>query len=80
MGERRELAAAQRQKGKTMITIDHERFGERSEFENLTEAVECLRACGDEFAAVTLTIHGSGVYDERRDLVGTVGLTDDDRD
>ena len=56
-----------------MITIDHERFGVRDEFDSLEQAQACLRGCGQDWADVTLSIQGDGVYDERGERVGEVG-------
>jgi hypothetical protein len=59
-----------------MITIDHERFGARQEFATLAEAQAAIRACGPEFAGVTL-IQSPGsdlIYDERGECVGWTKL------
>ena len=58
-----------------MITINHERFGMRQEFDTLEEAQVSIRACGPEFADVTLSEGGGNVYDERDEIVGEIKRT-----
>lgn len=56
-----------------MIVIDHERYGERSEFATLAEAQQAIRDCGPEFAGTTLDIHGgNAIYNELGDCVGRI--------
>ena len=57
--------------------IDHERYGVRTEFGTLAEALQTIRDCGPEFADTTLTIRGDEIVDDRGDVVGTI-LTDDE--
>ena len=54
------------------IVIDHERYGARTEFDSLTEAVASIRSMGDEWNSVSLEIHGWRVIDERNEVVGYV--------
>lgn len=55
-----------------MITIDHERYGERTEFESIDEAQEIVRAIGDGFESTEFHVRGDEVIDERGDVVGSV--------
>lgn len=55
-----------------MIIINHERYGQRSEFETIEEAQATIRACGPEFAGVTLYEDHGRIYDERGEHVGHV--------
>lgn len=55
-----------------VVVINHERYGERAEFDSLDAATEAIRDMGDEFEDVTLTIRGDNVVDERGDVVGSV--------
>jgi hypothetical protein len=54
------------------IVIDHERYGERTEFDALDEAQKTIRACGPEFAGVTLRLSGADVLNEDCEIVGRV--------
>jgi hypothetical protein len=54
-----------------MITINHERFGDATRFETLDEARDTIRACGPEFASVTLDPCGTSIVDERGEVVGS---------
>ncbi len=54
-----------------MITINHERFGMRQEFDTLAEAQQSIRDCGPEFSGATLEMRSDQcVYDERGERVG----------
>jgi len=55
-----------------MIVIDHEMYGQRTEFNSVEEAQEAVRACGDDFATTEFRQTGEFIYDERRNVVGTV--------
>ena len=52
------------------IVIDHKRYGARTEFDSLTEAVASIRSMGDEWNGVTLEVHGWRVIDERNEVIG----------
>lgn len=52
--------------------IDHESYGEQTEFDSLEEAQKAIRACGDGFADVTLRDDGQWVFNECNDIVGEV--------
>lgn len=65
------------------VVIDHERYGERSEFDTIEEAQAVIRDCGEEFAGVTLRLGHcqtddrgepceGRVIDERGEIVGYV--------
>lgn len=58
--------------GVVAVLINHERFGEKTTFASLEEAVETIRSIGDEFSRVTLSVRGGEVVDERGDVVGVV--------
>ncbi len=58
------------------VVINHERYGERAEFDSLESATEAIRDMGDEFAAVTLTVRGDNVVDDRGDVVGSAYTQD----
>lgn len=59
------------------VIIDHERYGDRDEFDTLEHAQRCIRACGPDWANVTLSIDGSGIYDERGERVGEIDESDE---
>jgi len=57
------------------IIIDHELYGERTEFETLAEAQAALRDCDSgsgEWAGITLRIVGDAVRNEDGAEVGQV--------
>lgn len=54
-----------------MITINHERYGERTEFATIDEAQQCIRDCGPEFTSTTIFVDGGRVYNERGERVGS---------
>lgn len=55
--------------------IDHARYGVRTEFESLEEAIATIHACGPEFAGTTLSVRADDIRDERGDIVGQVVMT-----
>ena len=57
------------------ITIDHERYGARTEFVSLEEAVATIRSIGPDFAGVSLELRGDIVIDNRGDVVGSAAPT-----
>jgi hypothetical protein len=53
--------------------IDHDLYGERSEFFTLAEAQQAIRDRGPEFASTTLDIQGgNAIYNELGDCVGRI--------
>lgn len=54
------------------IVIDHERYGVRTEFDSLREAVASIRSMGGDWNSVMLEIHGWRVIDDRNEVVGYV--------
>jgi len=52
--------------------IDHEYYGVRSEFDSLDAAQSAIRACGGDFADVTLDECGRSIYDERGNIIGEI--------
>lgn len=52
--------------------IDHERYGEETAFDTIEEAQETVRACGADFANVTLSVHGIDIVDDLGEIVGRV--------
>lgn len=57
------------------ITIDHERYGARTEFASLEEAVATIRSIGPDFAGVSLELRGDIVIDHRGEAVGLAAPT-----
>jgi hypothetical protein len=60
---------------KLTIIIDHERYGARTEFVSIEEAVETIRSIGPDFASVTLDLQGDIVIDHRGEAVGSAAAT-----
>lgn len=56
----------------TIFVIDHEQYGESTEFSSLKEAMSALRDCGPDFANVTLSTRGRDIVNECREVVGYV--------
>ena len=53
------------------VIIDHDKYGERTEFSSLEEAQSSIRDCGPEFAETVLEVMGGdAVYDQDADCVG----------
>jgi len=53
------------------VIIDHERYGDKSRFHDLTEAQAAIRDCGPDFANVSLSVMPCGiVVDQTGDEVG----------
>ncbi|MCR4330248.1 MAG: hypothetical protein NUV65_06930 [Candidatus Roizmanbacteria bacterium] len=56
---------------KTMIIIEHERYGWTTEFETIEEAQAGFRACGPEWEDTTFRLRMDGsVVDDRGETVG----------
>lgn len=61
-----------------MVIINHERFGEKQEFDSLQEAQAAIRECGPEFAGVQLMNIFGAVYDlDRWEIVGKIPEEDE---
>ena len=54
------------------FVIDHERYGDRTEFASLADALAAIHACGDDFTSTELFESGSQILDERGDVVGEI--------
>jgi hypothetical protein len=54
-----------------MITINHERYGERQTFATIDEAQQSIRDCGPEFASEHIYDSGGRIYNARGEYVGS---------
>ena len=54
------------------IWINHEKYGQTTEFKTLKEAERVIRKCGPEFKYTSFRVFGVEIYDQDRDLVGEI--------
>ena len=52
-----------------MILIDHDKYGERTEFENISDAFDAIKACGIEHVELHINFDGE-IIDQDGDIVG----------
>jgi len=57
------------------IVIDFDRYGDRMEFNTIGDAQAALRACGEEWLEITLSLHGDDIVNEAGQVVGCVKAT-----
>ena len=58
--------------GGLTVIIDHETYGDRSEFESLEDAELTLQDIGEDYLGTVLTVRGSTIYDETGQKVGCI--------